>query len=103
MDKITIDVGVHTLLIIDLTNYDFTGVEKLILTIKNSIEENAPPVIEREFTTPELHTITISPEESHRIAYGAVYDFNRVNDKGERFKEGENGEITLRRGCGQCK
>ena len=101
MENITIDVGVHTLLLIDLTDYDFTNVEKIILTIKNSLL--TPPIIEREFTTAQLHTIIITPEESNRLKQGATYDFNRVNNKGERFKEGDNGQVKLRRGCGQCQ
>ena len=101
MDKITIDVGVHTRLLIDLSSYDFTGVQKLILTVKNSIL--GPVIIEREFTTAQLHTITITPEESRKLKQGAKYDFNRVDENNERFKEGEIGEIELRRGCGQCE
>lgn len=101
MDKITIDVGVHTLLLIDLTDYDFTNVEKIVLTIKNSLTES--PVIEKEFATAQIHSITITPEESELLKPGAVYDFNRVNNNGERFKEGDNGQIILRRGCGQCQ
>lgn len=101
MENITIDVGVHTLLLVDLTEYDFTDVEKIILTIKNSLL--TAPVIEREFTTAAVHTITITPEESRSLKQGATYDFNRVNKKGERYKEGENGQVILRRGCGQCQ
>lgn len=101
MDKITIDVGVHTLLLIDLTDYDFTDVEKIILTIKNSLTETA--IIEREFATAQLHRVVIMPDESRMLKQGAVYDFNRVNKSGERFKEGDNGKVLLRRGCGQCQ
>lgn len=101
MDKITIDIGVHTLLLIDLTDYDFTDVEKIILTIKNSLTETA--IIEREFSTAQLHRVVIMPDESRMLKQGAIYDFNRVNKSGERFKEGDNGQIILRRGCGQCQ
>lgn len=101
MEKIIIDVGVHTELFIDLTNYDFTDVEQIILTIKNSL--NTAPIIEREFAGAQIHTITITPDESRLLKQGAVYDFNRKNKQGQRFKEGDTGEIILRRGCGQCQ
>ena len=50
MDDIRIDVGLYTHFVIDCSQVDFTGIEKLIFTVKNSTGLKDPPVIRREFT-----------------------------------------------------
>lgn len=102
MDMIRIDAGVHTALLVDLTEFDFTDVEKVILTIKNSTEVNAPALIEREFTEPKIYNEIITPQESLLLCRTAVYDFNKVLTDGTRYKVGDNGKIDLRDGCGTC-
>lgn len=100
MDDILIDVGVYTPLEVDLTQFDFTGIEKVILTLKNTLGEFS---IEREFSTPEVHSFTITPHESRFLRADAEYDFNIITTDGKRYKNGDNGNIILRRGCGSCK
>jgi hypothetical protein len=102
MQQIWIDVGVYTALEVDLTGFDFTGIEKLILTAKNSLVETSEVLFEREFTEAKVYTEYITPEESKKLASGAVYDFNKVLVDGKRLKMGDNGKIELRKGCGQC-
>lgn len=102
MQTITIDVGVHTFLEVDLTTFDFTGVEKVIMTVKNFIGSDQPVICERVFTTPEIHTIVITPEESKKLRNGAQFDFDRVLINGIQEKLEDNGTIILRWGCGQC-
>jgi hypothetical protein len=102
MQQIRIDVGVYTALEIDLTGFDFTGIDKLIMTAKNSPVETSAVLFEREFTEPKVYTEFITPEESKKIVNGAVYDFNKVLADGRRLKMGDNGKIELRKGCGQC-
>ena len=101
MQQIRIDVGVHTALEIDLTGFDFTGIKRLILTVKNSPVETSPVLIEREYTEAKVYTEYITPEESKKIVNGAVYDFNKELVDGKRLKMGDNGKIELRKGCGQ--
>lgn len=101
MQQIRIDVGVHTALEIDLTGFDFTGIKRLILTVKNSPVETSPVLIEREYTEAKVYTEYITPEESKKIVNGAVYDFNKELVDGKRLKMGDNGKIELRRGCGK--
>lgn len=101
MDKITIDVGVHTALEIDLTEFDFTGVSKVIFTIKNVANTQYPALFTQEFTEPKLYQVVIPPEVSLKLTDQAVYDFVKVLTDGKTYKNGENGKIELRRGVGQ--
>ena len=101
MQQIRIDVGVYTALEIDLSGFDFTGVEKLILTFKNSPVETSAVLFEREYTEAKVYTEFITPEESKKLVNGAAYDFNKVLVDGKRLKMGDNGKIELRKGCGQ--
>lgn len=102
MQQIRIDYGVYTALEIDLTGFDFTGVEKLIMTAKNTPVETAGILFEREYTEAKVYTEFITPEESRKIGNVAVYDFNKVLTDGKRLKIGDNGKIELRKGAGQC-
>lgn len=102
MQQIRIDVGVYTALEIDLSGFDFTGVEKLVMTAKNSPVETAEVLFEREYTEAKVYTEFITPEESRKIVNGAVYDFNKVLIDGKRLKMGDNGKIELRKGCGNA-
>lgn len=101
MQQIRIDVGVYTALEIDLTGFDFTGIKRLIMTVKNSPVETSTVLFEREYTEAKVYTEYITPEESKKIVNGAVYDFNKELIDGKRLKIGDNGKIELRKGCGQ--
>lgn len=100
MDSICIDIGVYTSLEIDLSEFDFSGVEKLVMTGKNTFSNDV--VFEREFRTAEIHVVTITPQESVRLAQNCEYDFNVVTQDGKQYKATENGAIVLREGCGRC-
>ena len=102
MQQIRIDVGVYTALEIDLSGFDFTGIEKLIMTVKNSPVETSAVLFEREFAEPKVYTEYITPEESLKLVHGALYDFNKVLVDGKRLKLGDNGKIELRKGCGNA-
>ena len=102
MKEIRIDVGVCTAVTINLENVDFTGVDKVILTVKNFADHKAPAIIEREFTEAKSETIIITPEESIQLRENAVYDFNKVLTDGTRLKITKNGKIILRKGVGDC-
>ena len=102
MKNIRIDIGVCTALDIDLSAVDFTGIEKVIFTVKNYPTPDAPEIIEREFTEPGVHGIVISPEESLALKGTAEYDFCTVLADGKRFKMTENGKVVLRKAVGDC-
>ena len=100
MDSILIDVGVYTSLEVDLSEFDFNGISKVIMTAKNRCGDEI--AFEREFTTAEKHIIAITPEESLKFDEHGKYDFDIVAKDGKRYKTTDNGDIVLREGCGQC-
>lgn len=102
MQKIRIDIGVCTALDIDLSTIDFTGIDKVIFTVKNYPTPEAPEIIERVFTEPKVHSIVITPEESLQLKTTAEYDFCTVLRDGKRFKLTDNGRIELRKAVGDC-
>lgn len=101
MNELRIDVGVHTILHINLTDVDFTDIEKIVFTVKNFSIANAPVVIERTFTEPGFYEVIITPAESLKLAQGAEYDFSQVLLDGTRYKISDTGKIILRRSVGE--
>lgn len=99
MDDVRIDVGVYTPLQVDLTQFDFTGIDRVILTVKNML---GGIVLEREFSTATTHMVEITPKESRLMRNDAEYDFDIISSAGKRYKNGDNGRIVLRKGCGEC-
>lgn len=102
MQDIRIDVGVCTILSINLSNVDFAGIKEVIFTVKNFADINSPVIIERRFTEPKVHEIIITPEESVKLYPNAQYDFDAVLADDRRVKLTENGGVILRRGVGDC-
>lgn len=102
MNSIRIDVGVCTSLDVDLSSFDFTGIEKVVFTVKNYADPNAPEIIEREFTEPGVHKMVITPEESLALKMTAEYDFCMRLADGSCFKLTDNGKIVLRKAVGDC-
>lgn len=102
MKDIRIDIGVCTILNIDLTNIDFTGIKEIIFTIKNEPKVDAPVIIERVFTEAKAHSVMITAEESLQLRGGAEYDFNKILEDGTRVKMTDNGKITFRKCVGDC-
>ena len=102
MKEIRIDVGVCTALNINLSDVDFTGIEKIIFTVKNFADPKSPAIIERFFTEPQVHEVIVKPEESIKLTDHAMYDFNKVLVDGTRRKMTDNGKVILRRGVGDC-
>ena len=102
MNEIRIDIGVCTVLNINLTNVDFTDIEKIIFTVKNFPTVDSPVIIEREFTEPKLYKVIVKPEESLKLAHTAEFDFNKVLTDGTRLKMDDNGKVVLRKGVGDC-
>lgn len=100
MDFIIVDVGVHTSLQIDLTEFDFSDVAEVIFTIKNQPVPEESVIVERTFVSSGIFDIIINPEESVKLTDGAVYDFNAVYTDGKRFKISENGKVILRPSVG---
>lgn len=100
MNALRIDVGVHTLLHINLSNADFTGTSAIVFTVKNCSDVESPAIIERTFTEPGFYEVMISPEESLMLSPEAEYDFNQVLTDGTRLKISHTGKIILRQSVG---
>lgn len=101
-DTIRVDVGVYTALQVDCSDIDFTGIEKLILTIKNSPSVKSAVIIEKIFTEAKVYDVTILPEESLKLGSCPVYDIDEVTSDGKQYKMTENGTVIMRHGVGDC-
>lgn len=100
MEDIRIDVGVDTILEVDLTDVDIAEGEKVIFTIKNDPSVKAQPIIEKEFTEAKVHKLIITAEESINIEESAQYDFQQILLDGYRIKITDNGKVDLRYSVG---
>lgn len=100
MQSIRIDVGVDTILEVDLSEVNFVGISKIVFTVKNTPNVKCEPIIEREFTEAKIHEMKITAEESVKLSESAEYDFQKVLVDGTRTKITDNGKITLRFGIG---
>lgn len=101
MNALRIDVGVHTILHVNLTDVDFTDIEKIVFTIKNSNDLKASVIVEKVFTEPGFYEVIITPSESLKLKEGALFDFNQVLKDGTRYKISNTGRIVLRKGVGE--
>ena len=101
MNALRIDVGVHTILHVNLTDVDFTDIEKIIFTIKNSDDLKAPGIVEKVFKEPGFYEVIITPSESLKLKEEALFDFNQVLKDGTRYKISNTGKIILRKGVGE--
>lgn len=102
MKDIRIDVGVYTVLYINLTDEHFSNAKKVIFTVKNYPEVTTEAIIERAFDKAGKHEIIITPEESIKLSDKAVYDFDKVRADDKRVKLTDVGRIVLRKGAGDC-
>lgn len=107
MQVLKINVGVHTAKKFDFNNIDFTGVNKVIFTVKNGTDDSFPVIIRREIFEKDLvngrYNCIITCEESLNLTPGAVYDFVKEVETGECFKMGRgNGRVELEYGVGRC-
>ena len=103
MNELMIDVGVYTLLHINLSEVDFTGIREIVFTVKNFSLVDAPVVIERVFKEAGFYEVLITPEESIMRSNGAEYDFNQVLTDGTVLKITNNGKIILRKSVGDFR
>lgn len=101
MNELRIDVGVHTILHVNLTDVDFADIREIVFTVKNFSVANSPVIIERTFTEPGFYEVIITPSESLRLVQGAEYDFNQVLKDGTRYKISDTGKIILRKSVGE--
>lgn len=100
MNALRIDVGVHTILHVNLTEVDFTDIKEIVFTIKNPSPKNSKTIIEKTFTESGFYEVIITPAESLKLVEGAEYDFNQVLKDETRYKISDTGRIILRKSVG---
>ena len=100
MEEIYIDYLLHTPINIDLSDFDFTGVEKIVLTEKKYMNNKKYTVLVKEFTEAKIYTVTVTPEESKRFDGDVRYDFIAFMTNGEVYKVSDVGVMVLREGVG---
>lgn len=100
MNALRIDVGVHTILHVNLTEVDFADIKEIVFTIKNPSPKNPKPIIEKTFTESGFYEVIITPAESLKLVEGAEYDFNQVLKDETRYKISDTGRIILRKSVG---
>lgn len=101
MDKITIYDNVYTSLTFHLEDFDFTGIQKVIFTIRNSLKDGSDYIVVKEFTESKIYTVLITPEEASLIKNNAYYDFNEIIDDGSRLKISDTGTIIKENSVGR--
>lgn len=101
METIYIDYGLYTQFSVDLSDFNFNGVEKLVLTVKRYIGANTRTIFVREYTSSDKHIEVITPEESKLFDGGRIrYDFIAFMTSGEVYRASDVGEMRLRKGVG---
>ena len=100
METIYIDYGLHTPITIDLSEFDFTGVDKVVLTAKKYVGNSLVTVLVREYMKTNIYTEVITPEESKLFGGTVYYDFIAFMSSGEVYRASDVGEMVLRKGVG---
>ena len=103
METIYIDYGLYTRFTVDLSEVDFNGVEKLILTAKRYVNggKELYTVFVREYITADTYVEVVTPKESELFDGTILYDFIAVMSNGEVYKASEVGKMILRKGVGK--
>ena len=70
MNEITIYTNVFTPISVDLEEYDFEGIAKLVLVIKNDYDGEC--IVREEFAEAGSHQILVSPEQAEKLYNGST-------------------------------
>lgn len=100
METIYIDYGLHTAVTIDLSEFDFEGVEKVVLTAKKYVGNSLVTILVREYTSANSYVEIITPEESKLFDGEVYYDFIAFMESGQVYRASEVGKMELRKGVG---
>ena len=100
METIYIDYGLHTAVTIDLSEFDFEGVEKVVLTAKKYVGNSLVTILVREYTIANSYIEVITPEESKLFDGDVYYDFIAFMESGQVYRASDVGKMVLRKGVG---
>ena len=100
METIYIDYGLHTPITVDLSEFNFDDVDKLVLTAKKYIGNTLTTIMVREYRETNTYVEVITPEESKLFGGNVFYDFIAFMKSGEVYRASDVGEMILRKGVG---
>ena len=100
METIYIDYGLHTAVTIDLSEFDFAGVDKVVLTAKKYIGNSRVTILVREYASADTYVEIITPEESKSFDGNVYYDFIAFMSLGQVYRASDVGKMVLRKGVG---
>jgi hypothetical protein len=100
MNSIVIDVGIDTVLEVNLADVDFSKTKEVVFTIKNTPSPKSEPIVEHRFTEAKLYEVVVTAEQSIQLVGSAQYDFQKISNDGIRTKLTDNGNIELRHSVG---
>lgn len=100
METIYIDYGLHTAVTIDLSEFDFTGVDKVVLTAKKYVGNSLVTILVREYTSADTYVEVITPQESKLFGGDVYYDFIAFMGSGQVYRASDVGRMELRKGVG---
>lgn len=100
METIYIDYGLYTPINIDLSEFNFDDVDKLVLTAKKYISNTLITILVREYTISDNYVEVITPEESKLFDGTVYYDFIAFMKSGEVYRASDVGKMVLRKGVG---
>ena len=100
METIYIDYCLYTPITVDLSEFDFNGVDKLVLTAKKYKGNSLITILVREYTEANTYTEVITPEESKLFSGNVYYDFIAFMTSGEVYRASDVGKMELRKGVG---
>ena len=104
METIYIDYGLYTRFNVDLSEVDFDGVDKFVLTAKRYItDDNVRTVFVREYTNADTYVEVVTPEESRLFNGTVFYDFIVFMTSGEVYRASDVGKMILRKGVGKVE
>ena len=103
METIYIDYGLHTRFNVDLSEVDFEGIDKLVLTVKSYTGVIESTIFVREYTSADNYVEVVTPDESKLFDCKVYYDFIAFMTSGEVYKASDVGKMVLRKGVGRVE
>ena len=104
METIYIDYGLYTRFNVDLSEVNFDGVDKFVLTAKKYVtNSNERTILVREYTSSDNYVEIITPEESKLFGGTILYDFIAFMTSGEVYRASDVGKMVLRKGVGRIE
>ena len=100
METIYIDYGLHTPITVNLSEFDFSDVDKLVLTAKKYTGNSLTTIMVREYRETNTYVEVITPEESKLFGGTVYYDFIAFMKSGEVYRASDVGKMILRKGVG---